>query len=32
LELGGRVERLGLGMGARDVKVGGATSASIAVR
>jgi phosphate-selective porin OprO/OprP len=32
LELGGRIERLGLGMGARDVTVRGATSASVAVR
>ena len=32
LELGGRVERIGLGMGARDVTAGGATAASIAVR
>jgi phosphate-selective porin OprO/OprP len=32
LELAGRVERLGLGMRARDVTAGGATAASIAVR
>ena len=32
LELGARAERLGLGMGARDVQSGGATSGSAAVR
>lgn len=32
LELGGRAERIGLGMRARDVTAGGATATSVAVR